>query len=162
MPAQERFSSFRWIPVIAILLCVGCVLAGVLTKAFFGAPFIPRLGGTIDIRGTGIAILRLPTDPIQEIEVFSDGEAIRYAYPITPNVYTRIVLGPAQKRELEEFRIQWCHELPSFRTLGPDEPFYDLAFRCTGYNVKQAKVPVDMLPEIFADILKQLPAPPPS
>jgi hypothetical protein len=42
--------------------------------------------------------------------------------------------------------------------LEPNEPFYDLGFVCgSSYELKQARVPVEMLPPIFIGILKRLP-----
>jgi hypothetical protein len=162
MSVQQKSTSVRVIPMIIVLACAACGFTGILVRSFFGAPFVPQPGDTIDIRGDRIAILRLPTKPIQELAVYQDGHVNRYTYPITPNVYTQIVLTANEKREFEQFRTVWCQGPPSFRALAPDESFYDLGVLCAGDKIKQAKVPEDMLPVIFTTMLKRLLPPSPA
>jgi len=158
MSQSTARSSFGRLPAIFILLTLAIGFACILIKAFFGAPFIPKPGDGIDIRSNGVAILRLPTHPVQELEVYDDGNAIRYAYPIDPNHYAQIKLSADEQRAFEQLHIRWCTaNLPSF-ALQPGEPFYDLAFRCdTSFRIKQAKVPDKMLPTFFTQLLIKLP-----
>jgi hypothetical protein len=138
-------------------LCVGFSFSAVLWKAFFGPPYVPRPGDPIGLRGDRVAIVRLPTTPIQEIAVYEDGHANHYAYPIKPNVYSQVRLTPSEQHEFEQLRADWCKQIPSMPKLAPNESFYDLAFRRGANGGAQAKVPVDMLPAFFVHLLQQLP-----
>jgi hypothetical protein len=95
--------------------------------------------------------------PYQQIEVFEEGRVVRGFNPAQPNVYTEVKLNSTEQSMLEMLRTEWCQKMPQFRSLRADEPFYDLGFRCSGYEVKQTKVPVEMLPPIFSALLKRLP-----
>jgi hypothetical protein len=149
--------TFRWLPFALFLLCAAFAFAAAFFRALSGTPFVPKPGDSIDIRANRIAILRLPTEPIQEVAVYGDGEVTRYAYPIEPNRYAKFRLSADEQRDFEQLRMHWCTtDLPSF-ALRPNTAFYDLAFRCVGYQVKQAKVPIEMLPPFFMHILQRLP-----
>jgi hypothetical protein len=142
---------------IIIFLCV--VVAGVagLIRANFGPPYVPRLGDPIGLRGDRVAILRLPTTPIQEIAIYEDDHANRYAYPIKPNIYSQVRLTSSEQHEFEQLRIDWCKQIPSMPERSSDKSLYDLAFRCGASGGTQAKVPVDRLPAFFVHLLQQLP-----
>jgi len=124
-------------------------------------PTVPQPGGIIDIRANRLAILRMVTAPPYEgIEVFDDGTAIRFYYPEgAGHDHSQIRLTADEQNAFAQFRIQWCGQMPSFHTLAATEPFYDLGVRCSGYDVKQAKVPREQLPTIFVQLQQRLPRP---
>jgi hypothetical protein len=121
-------------------------------------PWMPTPGGVIDLRANRIAILRMATKtPPEDITIYDDGEVTRFAYTEQPSYVTRLTLTAVEQQAFAQFRSQWCQQVPLFRAVEPTEPFYDLGIRCGGYTVKQAKVPLDMVPPIFADLLRRLP-----
>lgn len=120
-------------------------------------PWMPKPGGVIDIRANGVAILRMATKtPPEDVAIYDDGLVSRYSYPIQSGHSVRLTLTTAEQQEFEQFRLQWCRQMPTFRQLAPTEPFHDLGIRCGGYTVKQAKVPLDMLPPFFSKLLQRL------
>ena len=148
--------------IVTILLMWGGMFILFLVRVINPpSPTVPQAGTGIDIRGNRVAILRMVTAPPYEgIEVFDDGKAIRFFYPeAAGNDYGQIELSSDEQDAFRLFRTQWCQKLPVFRELTHGEIFYDLGVRCAGYQVKQAKVPLDQLPSIFAMLQKQLPRP---
>jgi hypothetical protein len=136
------------------------VLLGIM--ALRGGPQAPveQPGSPIYMRGGTIARVRLPTTitPWQAINVEADGVVTRGYNPVQSDKHMRIRLTADEQTAFEHFRTQWCAQVPAFRPLAPDEPFYDVGVRCGAANsVKQAKVPVDMLPPILATLIAQLP-----
>jgi hypothetical protein len=102
----------------------------------------------------------LPTVPIQEIELYEDGRAIRSGYPIASSPQREIALTADEQRAFAALQTVWCQQLPTFRTLIVGEPFYDLGIRCGGWpstEVKQTRVPLEALPPIFDQLIKRLP-----
>jgi hypothetical protein len=141
--------------IIVLCVVVACVISFI--RANFGPPYVPRLEDPISLRGDQVAILRLPTTPIQEIAVYEDGHANRYAYPIKPNVYSQVRLTPSEQNDFEQLRVDWCRQIPSMPKPSPNDLFYNLAFHCSAFSGAGAKVPVDMLPEFFVHLLQRLP-----
>src|SRR5262249_15013962 len=86
-----------------------------------------------------------------------DNKAFRALIPEQPNRYTQVTLTQTEQQSLESFRAQWCQTATQLRSLQTNEPFYDLGVRCNAYEVKQARVPMDMLPLFFVELLKRLP-----
>ena len=104
--------------------------------------------------------MRLPSTlvPRQKVEIYDDATATRGLNPSQSNKATLIHLTASEQQELTQLRTQWCAQVPTFRPLTVDESFYDVGFRCgASYDVKQTKVPADMLPPIFAKLLARLP-----
>jgi hypothetical protein len=96
--------------------------------------------------------------PWQKIEIYDDGTATRGLNPSQPDKVSTIRLTPLEQTTFADFRTQWCQQAPAFRQLEPDEQFYDIGVRCdASYNVKQARVPIEMLPQIFQTLLTRLP-----
>lgn len=158
MELQNQFGVF---PKIALAI-LGCFLAGwvVFIILHSQTPYLPQPGGVIDLRGKRIALLRLPTIPVQELGVDEDGRAVLLAYPMYSSSISRINLTAGEQRELAVLLADWCQQLPTFRSLRPDESFYDLGIRCGSWpstKVKQTRVPIEALPLIFAQLLKRLP-----
>src|SRR3954463_4439156 len=106
MQRPARFIFPGWVVLIFLMLCGGGGFVSILIKSS-SAPPIPALGDPISLRGDRVAILRLPTAPIQEIAVYADGHANRYAHPIIPNAYTQIQFSPAEQQEFEQLRTAW-------------------------------------------------------
>lgn len=158
----SRPSFRRWFPLLiwGLVISGGFVLLGITARnggppAQFEAP-----GSPIYLRGRGIALLRLPSTlvPPQKVEIYDDATATRGLNPSQPNKATLIQLTASEQHELTQLRTQWCQQVPTFRPLRVDEPFYDVGFRCdASYDVKQTKIPADMLPPIFAKLLARLP-----
>jgi len=155
--------SFRpWFPVIVWILVIsgGFVLLGITALNGGSSATFESPGSPIYLRGGGRALLRLPSTivPRQKIEIYDDGTATRGLNPSQPNKATLIRLTAGEQLELAQLRAQWCRQVPTFRSLTTDESFYDLGFRCgASYDVKQTKVPLDMLPAIFAKLPARLP-----
>jgi hypothetical protein len=150
-----------WVALFgAVIMSIGFLLLGI--TAFNGGPPSPveEPGSPMYVRGRVVARLRLPRTvvPWQIVQVNDDGSVTRGLNPVQPDKSTRILLTAAEQHELEVFRLRWCQQIPDFRLLEPNEPFYDLGFVCgSPYELKQARVPVEMLPPIFIGILKRLP-----
>ena len=154
---MSQSSSLSRVLALIIVLCVvvACVIG--LIRANFGPPYVPQLGDPISLRGDRVAIIRLPTTPIQEIAIYEDGHANRYAYPIKPNAYSQVLLTSSEQNEFEQLRADWCKQIPSMPKPAPNELFYNLAFHCSAFSGAEAKVPVDMLPAFFVHLLQRLP-----
>ena len=159
---SHRPSLFRWLPLFldGLVISVGFMLLGI--TALNGGPpaQVEPPGSPIYIRGGGIAVVRLPRTvvPWQKIEIYDDGTATRGLNPSQPARVSRIRLTPLEQAAFTDFRTQWCQQPVTFRQLAPDEPFYDVGVRCgASYEIKQAKVPIDMLPQIFQTLLARLP-----
>jgi hypothetical protein len=157
--SHQRRIPWGWLSFFLTL----CGLMGIaLIKAIYfpDPPTVPQPGSVIDIRADGIAILRMVTTPPYEgIEIHADGAAFRFFYPVQMSDPSKIMLTTDEQQAMQSFRLAWCKELPAFRSLAPSEPFYDLGVRCGGYEVKQAKVPIDQLPTILQQILHKIPRP---
>jgi hypothetical protein len=154
----QRATLPRGCLVIWLALLAGMFILFVIRVAHPPTPAVPQPGSGIDIRANGIAILQMVTQsPYEGIEVFDDGSAIRFPYPVVSGNYTTIELTPEEQQAFAQFRSDWCQHLPTFHALQDREPFYDLGVRCGGYTVKQAKVPVDELPPVFANLRRRLP-----
>jgi hypothetical protein len=152
---QNRHAWLRLIPVFILWAILGITFS---IRMHTNEPWMPTPGGVIDIRANGVTILRMATKtPPEELEIFDDGLVIHFTRPIQSGQDTRLTLTPDEQAEFKQFRTQWCQQMPIFRPLGVAEPFYDLGVRCAGYNVNQAKVPVDALPSIFTKLLRRLP-----
>jgi hypothetical protein len=136
-----------WIAILGgIVMSIGFVLLGI--TALRGGPQAPveQPGSPLYIRGGMIARVRLPTTilPWQQIEIYDDGTVTRGFNPVQSDKHTRIRLTIDEQTAFAHFRTQWCAQVPAFRPLAPDEPFYDVGVRCSAaYTVKQAKVPVE-------------------
>lgn len=158
-----RQLSFRpWFPLVIWLLVIGAgfVLLGIATLNGGSSATFESPGSPIYLRGGGIGLLRLPSTvvPRQKVEIYDDGSATRGLNPSQPNKSTLIQLTTSEQQELVQLRVQWCQHVPQFRSLAPNEPFYDVGFRCSAsYDVTQSKVPVDMLPPFFTKLLARLP-----
>jgi hypothetical protein len=152
----------RWFPLVLLALVMSGVFIILGTTASRGGPtpqFEPS-GSPIYLRGSGVALLRLPSTvtPPQKVQIFDDGSVIRGLNPLQPGKSTTIFLNVSEREELDQLRTQWCQQIPAFPSVKPNEPFYDLGFKCDAlYHVKQAKVPVDMLPAVFTKLLARLP-----
>lgn len=158
----SRPPVFQWLLFVVYLLVIsgGFILLGI--TAFNGGPTpnFESSGSPIYLRGGGIALLRLPNTiiPQQKVVIYDDGTATRGLNPSQPNKSTMIQLTPRERQELTQLRTAWCQQTLTFRPLAPGEPFYDLGFRCgASYDVKQERVPIDMLPAIFVQLLARLP-----
>jgi hypothetical protein len=151
----------RTLSVRAALVIVGCFLAGGWIYVFFlSTPYSPQPGSIIDLRGKSIALLRLPTAPVQEIQVYEDGGVIRSGYPVSSSPMRRIILSADEQRKIKSLLDDWCLQFPTFRSLDPNEQFYDLGIRCGSWpvtEIKQAKVPIEALPPLFAELIERLP-----
>jgi hypothetical protein len=158
----DQPSFRRWLPLLVwgLVISGGFVLLGITALNGGPPPQFEAPGSPIFLRGGGIALLRLPSTvvPRQKIEIYDDGSATRGLNPSQPNKSTMIRLTASEQHELAQLRTEWCQQVPTFRPLTSDEPFYDLGFRCgASYDVKQTKVPTDLLPPIFAKLLVRLP-----
>jgi hypothetical protein len=152
---QNRRVWLRLLPIGILWAILGITF---VIRVFNNEPWMPTPGGAIDIRANGVAILRLATKtPPEEVAVYDDGLVSRFTRPIQSNHEASINLTLAEQAEFTQFRNQWCQQMPTFRPLAPTEAFYDLGIRCAGYEVKQAKVPVEALPAFFAKLLQRLP-----
>jgi hypothetical protein len=112
------------------------------------------------MRGRGIAVVRLPSTviPWQIIEVYDDGSATRGLNPSEPDKVSKISLTPSEVAAFSDFRSQWCRQTLVFHPLVGDEAFYDIGVRCgASYEVKQAKVPTDGVPQIIQTLMTRLP-----
>jgi hypothetical protein len=157
--ARQRRIPWGW---LSFFLTLYGLMGIALIKAIYfpNPPTVPQPGSVIDIRADGIAILRMVTTPPYEgIEVHADGAVFRFFYPVQTSDPSRILLTADEQQAMQSFRFAWCKQLPAFRTVAPSEPYYDLGVRCGGYEVKQAKIPIDQLPAIFQQILRELPRP---
>jgi hypothetical protein len=150
----------RKLPIKVAVAIIGCLLAGWVIYFFFQMTYLPQPGSVIDLRGRSIALLRLPIVPVEEIEVYEDGEAIRYGYPVSSSPMRVITLSADEQRQLMSLLDDWCLKFPTFRPLDPSEEAYDLGIRCGSWpvtEIKQARIPIDALPPPFAQLIAQLP-----
>jgi hypothetical protein len=154
--AHARGSWLSLIPVLGILtMGMVAMLSYFLNPV---PPTVPVPGSPISFRSTRIMLLRMVTvPPYYGIGVDSEGYARRFPYPIETNAVTVLRLTPDEQHAVEIFRAQWCQETPSFRPLQAHEAFYELGVRCAGYEVKQTKVPLELVPPLFEKLMQQLP-----
>lgn len=160
--SSHQPSIFRWLPLLlfAFIISIGFILLGI-TARNGGPPAQKELPGSpIFMRGSGVAVVRLPSTivPWQKIEIYDDGTATRGLNPSQPEKASRIRLTPSEVAAFTEFRNQWCHQPLAIRPVGADEAFYDIGVRCgASYEVKQAKVPTDGVPQIIQTLMTRLP-----
>jgi hypothetical protein len=160
--SSYRPSIFRWLPLLigGLVVCISFILLGITARNGGPPAQVEPPGSPIYIRGGGIAVVRLPSTviPWQKIEIYDDGTATRGLNPPQPARASRIRLTPSEQAAFTDFRNQWCQQSLAFRPLAGDESFYDVGVRCgESYEVKQAKVPIDMPPQIFQTLLARLP-----
>jgi hypothetical protein len=155
-------SIFRWLPLLigGLVLSIGFILLGITARNGGPPAQLQSPGSPILMRGRGIIVVRLPSTvlPWQIIEVYDDGSATRGLNPAQPANVSKIVLTPSDVTAFSDFRSQWCRQPPVFRPLVGDEAFYDIGVRCgASYEVKQAKVPTDAVPQIVQTLMTRLP-----
>jgi hypothetical protein len=155
-------SILGWLPLVffGLVMTTAFILLGITARNGGPPAQVEPPGSPIYMRDGNIAVVRLPRTviPWQKIEIYDDGIAIRGLNPPQPARATRIRLTPSEQADFTKFRNQWCQQTLAFRPLARDEPFYDVGVRCgESFDVKQAKVPIDMLPQIFQTLLTQLP-----
>jgi hypothetical protein len=158
----SRPSIVRWLPLLLYGLVVSVAFILLVITARSGGPpaQVEPPSSPLFMRGNGIAIVRLPSTviPQQIIEVYDDGSATRGLNPSQPDKVSQIHLTPSEVATFYDFRSRWCQQTPVFRPLAGDEAFYDIGVRCgASYEVKQAKVPIDEVPQIVQTLMTRLP-----
>lgn len=160
-PPPQR-ATLPWGCTIAFLSFWGLMFVLFVIRVIYPAsPTVPTPGSAISFRGRSIALLRMVSRPPYEgLEVQDDGQASRFSYPIDAgSPSTQFVLTDTELEAIQQLRREWCRQPPTLRPLAQNEPFDDLAFECGGYTTKQVKVPQDMRPSPFEELVQRIPHP---
>jgi len=112
-----------------------------------------------ELRGGRLLILRLPqsVEPPQEIEIYGSGVAARVHVLFDPNnVAQQVQLSATEWGAIDEIRTRWCQAMPTFRSIQPNEVYYDLGVQCQ-FDSRRLKIPLDQLPAALDTLLQRVP-----
>jgi hypothetical protein len=142
--------------VLLFVLLVGVMCLGMILVTS------SRRGGAGGLRGGRIVVMRLPTTAAStgQLSVYQDGHAARAVDLSDPqHPFTTVQLVPAEWQAVDALRAQWCQRTPQFRSLRPDESFYDIDLSCGPGYAKHIQIPTDQLPPELAVLLTSVPPP---
>lgn len=147
---------------ISIVIFAGVVIFGIYRIMNIGSR-TEHNRDPIDLRNTNIISLRMP-DSIalsQRVAIYEEGYAARFFVPTNEKSnITEVPLDSNEMKRLQLLRQEWCeNDLFPNKILGSDK-YYDVAMDCNGKDIKQRKVPIELLPQVLAEIVQRLPSVP--
>jgi hypothetical protein len=170
MKKQKRY-NYLGIPYVwwflAWLCCAGVFLFVYKPDIGSDPEYNVSPQGKIALRGDNILVIRSYDRGklIEKLAIFKDKQVVRVLplhkknQVIVPR--TTQQLPPDVWEEVNQLRLQWCQEPPSFPALAERERRYSIGIRCAPFNQKTFYLAPDQLPSVLRFVLETVPTPQP-
>ena len=132
----------------------------------------PRPSGVETSLNRGVWLLAVeshqPQQPLYRLDLSNrdmQGDIIDYAWmsrrpsatTIASDDIATVAIPEREGQVLTDLYTQWCQQAPTFRSLQPDEMYYDVGVGCGPFHqVKQRNVPAEDLPVPLKTLFQRL------